>query len=648
MKKPIQQISTCTKYINGIICVTLLFAMILSACQPQSTETEPIDDPIGLSTSTATATPTPKVLTICSAEEPASLYLYDGSEATGKWNILEAIYDGPIDRVEGELQPVILESIPTVDNGGLTLETVVVKPGQEVVNANGQLKVLQKGIFVRPAGCHESACAVTWDGGSEFSMDVMVLHFKLLEGLRWSDGTPLSAADSVFSYQLATDPVTPSSNWATDRTMLYEAVDETTLVWRGLPGLTTSAVERFFWSPLPQHAMEGISASELLTNESASRHPMGWGAWQIQDWQVGEAIHLAKNPHYFRASGGLPAFDLLTFRFMTGADEALNALQQGGCDMLDSSYGLEGQLDALDALSQNGELSYSVRVTHQWQGLTFGIKPASYDDGYNQVYGDRADFFSDVRVRQAFAYCIDRQRIVDDVLGGESRVPDGLIQDMAVEGLDYPYSPAIGVNLLKEVGWRDLDNNPATPLTSLEVANMAVGTPFSINLYTGPSPFDQQAAESIVVYMKGCGVEVTHVSLPLKQLYASGPDGVLFGRQFDLALFAWGGEGLDLCSAYQSWSIPAQENGWIGANPGGYQAEVLDRACNDALFSYADDQPYRKALQTVYLEELPSIPLAYIHQVIALRKGLTLPTDANTGKSDWFWIELLNDGGNES
>jgi len=124
--------------------------------------------------------------TICMAEEPQSLYLYDGRSDKAKWNVLDALYDGPIDQVGYQLQAVILEGIPDLAGGGLRLEAIAVQPGQEVVDANGRLTVLKKGVFVRPSGCQESACAVTWDGQDDFLMDRMVLEFKLIEGLLWS------------------------------------------------------------------------------------------------------------------------------------------------------------------------------------------------------------------------------------------------------------------------------------------------------------------------------------------------------------------------------------------------------------------------------------------------------------------------------
>jgi len=89
-----------------------------------------------------------KILTICMAEEPQSLYIYDGRQNGVKWNVLASIYDGPIDRENSKLVPVILENIPTVDNGGINLEPLIVTPGQQVIDANGEIHAFREGIIV--------------------------------------------------------------------------------------------------------------------------------------------------------------------------------------------------------------------------------------------------------------------------------------------------------------------------------------------------------------------------------------------------------------------------------------------------------------------------------------------------------------------
>ena len=84
----------------------------------------------------------PKTLIVCLAQEPESYILWKTTRA--KWNILEAIYDGPIDTVEYQASPVILDGLPTQENGGVTLRAVAVTEGDPVANVTGDMVALKR------------------------------------------------------------------------------------------------------------------------------------------------------------------------------------------------------------------------------------------------------------------------------------------------------------------------------------------------------------------------------------------------------------------------------------------------------------------------------------------------------------------------
>lgn len=150
-----------------------------------------------------TPTVTPRRLTICIAAEPDTLYIYGGVSLAQR-HILEAIYDGPVDQVGYQYRPVILEKLPDLADGDANLVPVSVQTGDWVVNEAGQLVRLEPGVILRPYGCASAACAVAWDGGP-LELAQLSATFTLKEGLNWSDSTPLTASDSVFSYQIASE-----------------------------------------------------------------------------------------------------------------------------------------------------------------------------------------------------------------------------------------------------------------------------------------------------------------------------------------------------------------------------------------------------------------------------------------------------------
>ena len=103
-------------------------------------------------------------------------------------------------------------------------------------------------------------------------------------------------------------------------------------------------------------------------------------------------------------------------------------------------------------------------------------------------------------------------------------------------------------------------------------------------------------------------------------LYAPGPDGPIFGRQFDLTEFFWEAGARPACTAYMTSQIPSAQNHWIGTNVTGWSDPAYDAACSAALWARPDQADYaarNQAAEKAYAADLPSIPLFYqIHLAI--------------------------------
>jgi len=506
---------------------------------------------------------------------------------------------------------------------------------------------------VRPAGCRSDDCVVTYDGSSPLEMDQMIVNFSLLEGLVWSDGEPLTSADSLYAFDLAANDDTLGSKYLIDHTQVYEATDETTLQWWGVPGFIDPTYYTNFWSPLPKHAWEQFSAAELPEIDIAARAPVGWGPYVLQEWLPGDHLTLTKNIRYFRADEGLPAFDTLIFRFVPDPNAAMSDLVAGACDLLDSTITLDGQLSLLLQMQTDGQAQVLTSATNTLEWLGFGITPATYDDGYSTTPPlDRPDFFFDKRTRQAIAMCLDRQKVVDTVLFGLTDVPDSYIPtghplyNAAVA--PFPYDPAQGNQILEGVGWRDVDNDPSTPRQAQGVLNVPPLTPLVLNYHTSSATQRRQVSEMLVQSLGECGIGVNVIYLSYIDLYAEGgANGPLFGRSFDLAEYAMGTASLEPpCSWYTTGQIPTASNSWVGANVIGYKSAEFDAACTWALEQIPDDNAYRDAYlqtQATFAADLPAIPLYSRLKVAAARPDIcnfALDATANT-----FWnIESLDYG----
>lgn len=451
-------------------------AVAVVACQPAEVDIPDMPVPAGTTTATGPSPtplpPEPRTLVVCLKREPESLYLYSPLRLYGSANreadaVLQAIYDGPFDSVGYRLQPVILEKMPSIADGDARLQTVTVRAGEIYFDPVSLLpQPLSQGSFYLPPGCRDPSCAQRYAGG-EVSMEQLVVDFRLRDGLRWSDGEPLTAADSVFSFSLHAHRETRDvSKFAVQHTAGYQALDEHTLRWTGIAGFLDSEYQANFWTPLPQHALAGISPGDLPEAEAAARRPLGWGPYVIESWEPGVQISLRKNPLYFRAAEGLPRFDVLVFRFV--GDDPTAALQQlltGECDVLDESA-LEGaDPTVLASQAQAGRLNLAWAPGPLVERIDFNMDPIGPISTSN--------LFQDEMTRQALAGCIDRQALVDEVLGGLGQLTDSYLprdHPLYVENLaSIPYDPQASAALLQEIGWLDQDGDPTTARTALGV-----------------------------------------------------------------------------------------------------------------------------------------------------------------------------------
>ena len=611
--------------ISGI----LILAAFLAGCNiqatvlPSPTETENWQ-PTSTSTSTATLPP-PKVLNICIAEEPVSLYRYSGQNNRASESIFAALYDGPFtwDAEQGTYAPSILSQYPSLENGLISLNPVAVDPGDLVVDATGEVVVFKPGVLVRPAGCQESACAVEWESGA-FSMDQMSVTYTLLPDLQWSDGEALLAEDLELSYTLAQQANLPVDAWALERTISFQAQDDQTVRWQGLPGFTTGNLRAFFWMPLPAHLLAGLEAEQVAAAPAAAQNPPGWGAYRLLNWEPGNALHLEKNPYYFAGGDGLPAFDLLNFLIVPDVNQAMQMLSMGECDLLDSSYGLENLTkSALENLAQTANLH--IEFLESFEQLVFGIIPAAYDDGYSVWAGDRPDYFGDLRVRQAIAACLQPAALANAVLS------EKLPAELLPQWQDWTAGLAVDA-LLDQAGWIDADGDPTTPRVAQGINGVFDMTPLSLSLLTSQAELDQQIGTWIVTRLGECGVEIHWQSLPIAELYAPGPEGVLFGRQFDLALLSWHTAGQDPCRMYLSKVVPSADNAWIGTNLAGWADPAFDLACGENQMRL--DPPESQDAWELLKATLPAIPLLPHPVVWASSMDVVIPEGAT-----WQQIE---------
>lgn len=616
----------------------LLGVLLLAACGPTPSAT-PVPVPTATKIVTPIATlppvsPTPvlRTLTFCLATEPDSLYFY-GDNGLAETNVLSAIYDGPIDTLSYDYQPVILEKIPFLNDGDAVIRAVPVGVGSLVQTVGqGVLELtpdVEEPILLRPAGCRSDDCAVPWlPISGTLEMDQLVVTFTLRAGVAWASGVPVTAYDSLYSFQLAQDPATPNvgSREVLERTASYTSTDARTTVWMAVPGYLDTNYMTRFWTPLPQHQWGDLAAQELVTADVSARTPMGYGPFTVQEWVAGERIVLVKNPYYFRANEGLPRVDQIVYRFVgRDAETSIAALLSGTCDilsqdtLLDPGAAAEQPVQLLLDLEQQGQVDAIISTTPIYEHLDISLLPADPTL--------RPDFFGELRMREVIAMCLDREKIVSDLFYGYSPIMASYIP--REHPLYNPtvrmrtYDPSVARSILYKMGWQDRDRDGVRE--SYDVAGIPDGTRLSLRWITSKTFPRPTYVQTLQASLAECGFEVQLEYLAAQDLYAPGPEGPLVGRRFDLASYSWLTALQPPCELYMSTEIPTPENGWTGHNYAGYNNVAYDNACQrarEALPGEPEYIQYHQVAQRIWAEDLPSLPLYMRIKVAASQPGV--------------------------
>jgi peptide/nickel transport system substrate-binding protein len=631
-----------------------LAALALAACTPTEvvktvvvtqevvTEGETVIQEVVVTATPEPEVPTeaaPRTLVLCLGQEADTLYQYKSSMLASS-HVVQAIYDGPIENATFGYQPVILEKLPSLADGDAVIQTVAVAEGDTVNDNDGNPATLTAktadapGTMVRPAGCRSTDCAVEYDGSNVTEMDQMVVTFKYLEGLLWSDGTPLTAADSVYSFELALDPDTPKATRTVElATASYTAPDDVTNVWTGIPGYMDATYFINMWAPLPKHIMGQYTAAQIAEEFDAQKMWLGWGPYVLDEWIPGQQFTLHKNPNYFRASEGLPKFDNLVFRIVgEDGNAAIAALLAGDCDVIDQTTSLEGQSPLLLDLQAAGQLVPTFVTGTVWEHVDFNEMPnpdivnkGSFA-GWDQD-GDGFGPFGDARLRQALAMCMDRQAVVDTALYGQSIVPTVYIPPnhpmFYADAKVWPYDVAAATALLDEIGWVDDDGDPATPRVATGVTGVPDGTKLSFLYQTTTATLRTQVTQLIAQNLADCGVDAQINQMPSSEWFAT--EGVLYTRQFDMGEFAWLTGVEPSCDLYQTSQIPSEENGWAGQNYDGFSNAEYDTVCAAAKQSLPGEEAYNinhAEAQRIFAEQLPVVPLYLRIKLAATRPDM--------------------------
>jgi peptide/nickel transport system substrate-binding protein len=221
--------------------------------------------------------------------------------------------------------------------------------------------------------------------------DGLSATFTLRDGVKFSDGSALTADDVVYSLTRAIDQ---QGSWGFlfSPVKAVTKVDEKTIKFEMsepfaplLPALATFAASIYSKSNFGKYG------------DQAGEHPLGTGAFMLEKWDKGSQLVLAKNPNYWQA--GKPYLDKVVFSVVGDDNARVLQLQSGTSDIIDFV-----PPNQVDPLKSSGSKIVRVDGTSVgWMTLNEAKKP-----------------LDDPKVRCAISYAVDRQAIANNVYFGQA------------------------------------------------------------------------------------------------------------------------------------------------------------------------------------------------------------------------------------
>jgi len=433
--------------------------------------------------------------------------------------------------------------------------------------------------------------AESWD----VSDDYTTFTFHLNPEARWHDGVPVTSEDVVFTISAISHPRIENNRGAHISVLEglsdggKRAGDDDPL--EGVKAIDEHTVQFITKSPtdplslleiigmririIPKHVLENLAPEDLVNAEFWMAPTVGSGPFKFVRYEVDQYIEYERNDDFFL---GRPLLDKFIVKIVNQSTLAAE-LQKGTVDI---TKGGEIPLDDWELVQELDNVD------------AYGYEDAGYQ--YMVMNCDPSGPFADSRVRQALAYGINRQLMVDRLLKGQGSICQGPMipgtsyYNADVEGY-YPYDPEKARSLLSEAGW-----DPEKELRFIVPTGNLVR---------------ELSADIIEANLADIGVKAKIDKMDFSMLMSLYADG-----DYDLGLMGWTGT-LDPDVRWQFHSDGQY-------NFSHYSSQKLDELLEQGVSVAAttERKQFYDKFQVQLLEEAPIVPLYRPLQLMAADKRL--------------------------
>jgi peptide/nickel transport system substrate-binding protein len=340
----------------------------------------------------------------------------------------------------------------------------------------------------------------------ESSDDGLTHTLHLRPGLAWSDGTPFTSADVLFSLQAALDPKVRSVMAGTfvvgGQPIRAASPDPDTVVltFAAPSGLGVRILDVL--PILPKHKLQAALEAGTLADAWGPATPpadiVGMGPFVLSEYMPGQRLVFDRNPHYWRrAEGGeqLPYLDRLVLEIVPDQNTELLRLTSGATDFTHTELRQEDFVPARRAEQEGRIKLVELGVGTDADAFWFCLKPEVKGKDPRFAFVQKREF------RQAISHAVDREAFSETVFLGEAVPIWGPITPgnrlwFSPNVPRYPYDVAKARELLKSIGLEDRDGNGVVEDQAGTEARFSVITQRGITYYErGTTVLKEHAAK---------------------------------------------------------------------------------------------------------------------------------------------------------
>ncbi|MCX6043765.1 MAG: ABC transporter substrate-binding protein [Chloroflexi bacterium] len=448
--------------------------------------------------------------------------------------------------------------------------------------------------------------------------------FTLRTGIKFHDDTDFNADAVVFNFLRISDPSyefgfrKDGNTFAIFPYIFGGFVGEPSSLWKGIEKVDDQTVKFTLTRPTPLFPNYiaapyfGISSPDAVKKAGAKYGTpefggVGTGPFKFLEWQAGQSLTLVRFDGYWGDKAKMPS---VVVRFIKDAPERLAELQAGAIDLT-----TDLAPDARDTITNDADLALTPLEAFNIAFLSLNINNKPFDNP---------------KVRQAIAYAIDKQAILDSFYGGIGTVADDFLPDSLgwarpAKLEAYAYNPEKAKALLAEAGYADgfstvvLTDTTEVPL---EFWYIPVSRPY----FPTPKPI----AEAIATYLADVGIKVELKTedwgVYLKNWNAGTKNGIV--------QLGWTGDYGDPNN------FLASQFGAGSATQAGYKNEAAWKLLDEAGAAKTLDESTQLFQQAgvIINQDLPRIPIVHAPPVYAQKKALTGWVPSPTSGESWATI----------